>query len=104
MKAKRSPRFIATILIVRATRAVMRLFRLKATHFPGQMARKLCPDFLTRIEKPDRILAVTGTNGKTTVANLVADLAGSLGLTFAHNAYGSNIEEGIITALLDAAS
>ena len=104
MKAKRSPRFIATILIVRATRAVMRLFRLKATHFPGQMARKLCPDFLTRIEKPDRILAVTGTNGKTTVANLVADLAGDLGLTFAHNAYGSNIEEGIITALLDAAS
>ncbi|HPX93659.1 MAG TPA: MurT ligase domain-containing protein [Bacillota bacterium] len=104
MKAKRSPRFIATILIVRATRRVMRLLHLKATHFPGQLASRLCPDFLSRIEKPGHIIAITGTNGKTTVANLVADMAEKLGLSFAHNAYGSNIEEGIITALLDAAT
>ncbi len=102
MKSRRSPRFIATVLTVRATQAVMRLFGLKATHFPGQLAKKLCPGFLAQIAKPDRIIAVTGTNGKTTVANLVADMAGKLGLSFAHNAYGSNIEEGIITALLDA--
>ena len=102
MKSPRSPRFIVSILIVRLTRSFMHLFRLKATHFPGQLAKKLCPDFLARIEKPDRIIAVTGTNGKTTVANLVADMAEGLGLSFAHNAYGSNIEEGIITALLDA--
>ncbi len=102
MNHKRSPRFIASILLVRATRAVMKLLRRKATHFPGQLAKRLCPDFLDRLEKPDRIIAVTGTNGKTTVANLAADLAGRFGLSFAHNAYGSNIEEGIITALLDA--
>lgn len=82
----------------------MKLLRRKGTHFPGQLAMKLCPDFLARLEKPDRIIAVTGTNGKTTVANMVADIARSFGLRFAHNAYGSNIEEGIITALLDAAT
>ncbi|MGI6507503.1 MAG: MurT ligase domain-containing protein [Saccharofermentanales bacterium] len=102
MKSRRSIRFIASILFVRATRVFMKLLRLKGTHFPGQLAKKLCPDFLMRIEKPDKIIAVTGTNGKTTVANMVADLARTLGLTFAHNAYGSNIEEGIITTLLDA--
>ncbi len=102
MNRKRSPRFIVTILLVRATRAAMKALRHKGTHFPGQLAMKLCPDFLDRLEKPDRIIAVTGTNGKTTVANLAADLAKSFGLSFAHNAYGSNIEEGIITALLDA--
>ena len=80
----------------------MKLFHLKATHFPGQLAKKLCPDFLSRIEKPDQIIAVTGTNGKTTVANLIADLGRQFNLSFAHNAYGSNIEEGVITALLDA--
>ncbi len=80
----------------------MKFLRLKGTHFPGQLAKILCPDFLTRIEKPDRIIAVTGTNGKTTVSNMVADLTRVFGLTFAHNAYGSNIEEGIITTLLDA--
>lgn len=102
MKSRRSIRFIATILFVRATRTFMKTLRLKGTHFPGQLAKKLCPDFLTRIDKPDKIIAVTGTNGKTTVANMVADLARSFGLTFAHNAYGSNIEEGIITTLLDS--
>lgn len=102
MRRKRSPRFIATILFVRATRAFMRLLRRKGTHFPGQLAKRLCPDFLSRIEPPDKIIAITGTNGKTTTANLVADVARGLGLDFAHNAYGSNIEEGIITTLLDA--
>ncbi|NLA71045.1 MAG: DUF1727 domain-containing protein [Clostridiaceae bacterium] len=102
MKLKRSTRFIATIILVRATRTLMKLFHLKATHFPGQLAKKLCPDFLSRIEKPDQIIAVTGTNGKTTVANLIADLGRQFNLSFAHNAYGSNIEEGVITALLDA--
>lgn len=102
MKKKRSLRFIAAILTVRVARSFMRILHLKATHFPGQLAKKLCPDFLARLDKPDRIIAVTGTNGKTTVANLVADLAASFNLSFAHNAYGSNIEEGIITALLDA--
>lgn len=80
----------------------MKILRLKGTHFPGQLAKKLCPDFLMRIEKPDKIIAVTGTNGKTTVANMVADLARSFGMVFAHNAYGSNIEEGIITTFLDS--
>ncbi len=102
MTRRRTPRFLVAILFVRATRVVMKLLRHKGTHFPGQLAKKLCPDFLMRMEKPDRIIAVTGTNGKTTVANMVADLARSFGLDFAHNAYGSNIEEGIITTLLDA--
>ena len=104
MKSQRSPRFIASILLVRLVRSFMKALGRKGTHFPGQLAKKLCPDFLSRIEKPDQIIAVTGTNGKTTVANLVADMARRLGLSFAHNAYGSNIEEGIITALLDASS
>jgi UDP-N-acetylmuramyl tripeptide synthase len=102
VRHRRSIRFVVSILFVRATRVFMKLLRLKGTHFPGQLAKKLCPDFLHRIEKPDKIIAVTGTNGKTTVANMVADLARTFGLTFAHNAYGSNIEEGIITTLLDA--
>lgn len=65
---------------------------------------KLCPDFLDRIAKPKQIIAITGTNGKTTVANLIADLARQFNLPLAHNAYGSNIQEGIITALLDAST
>lgn len=104
VKEKRPARFVISILIVRAVRTAMKLFHLKATHFPGQLAKKLCPGFLAYIGKPRQIIAVTGTNGKTTVANLIADMARSFNLSFAHNAYGSNIEEGIITTLLDASS
>lgn len=104
MNRRRSLRFLTAIILVRATRTLMRLLRRKATHFPGQLAKKLCPDFLARIDKPDQIIAITGTNAKTTVANLIADMAENLNLSFAHNAYGSNIEEGIITTLLDGTS
>ena len=98
----RNLRFLVTILIVRMTTAFMKLIGLKATHFPGQLAKRLCPDFLSRIEKPETIIGITGTNGKTTISNLVADMADHFGLDFAHNAYGSNIEEGIITTLIEA--
>ena len=98
----RNLRFLVTIFIVRMTTAFMKLIGLKATHFPGQLAKRLCPDFLSRIEKPETIIGITGTNGKTTISNLVADMADHYGLDFAHNAYGSNIEEGIITTLIEA--
>ena len=100
----RNLRFLVTIFIVRMTTAFMKLIGLKATHFPGQLAKRLCPDFLSRIEKPETIIGITGTNGKTTISNLVADMADHYGLDFAHNAYGSNIEEGIITSLIEASS
>lgn len=100
----RDLRFLFTILLVRLTTWFMKLIGLNATHFPGQLAKKLCPDFLSQLEKPEKIIGITGTNGKTTISNLVADMASHYGLDFAHNAYGSNIEEGIITALLDAAT
>ena len=40
---------------------------------PGTLALKLCPDFLKYVGRPKTIIAVTGTNGKTTVSNLLAD-------------------------------
>ena len=100
----RNIRFLMTIFVVRMTTLFMKLVGLNATHFPGQLAKRLCPDFLARLEKPEKIIGITGTNGKTTISNLLADLARHFGLDFAHNAYGSNLEEGIITSLLEASS
>ncbi|HHU03960.1 MAG TPA: DUF1727 domain-containing protein [Fastidiosipila sp.] len=100
----RNIRFLITVFVVRMTTLFMKLVGLNATHFPGQLAKRLCPDFLSRLEKPEKIIGITGTNGKTTISNLLADLARHFGLDFAHNAYGSNIEEGIITTLLEASS
>lgn len=82
----------------------MKLLGYRASHTPGFLALKLCPNFLTFLEKPPLLIAVTGTNGKTTTSNLLAGLFRQLGLEVVNNDFGSNIKEGIITSLLEASS
>ena len=42
-----------------------RLLHFNGTFFPGKVALKICPDFLKRVAKPKTVIAVTGTDGKT---------------------------------------
>jgi len=56
--------------------------------------------FLSLIGKPKRVIAVTGTNGKTTVANLITNALEATGVSVLNNSYGSNTATGISCALL----
>ena len=71
---KRSPRFYFALLFAKATARVMKLIGRKGTSMPGSWAIILCPDFLGRMPRPKTIIGITGTNGKTTVSNLVEDI------------------------------
>ena len=82
----------------------MRLLGRNATFLPGVIALRICPSFLANIGKPGRCIAVTGTNGKTTVANLLTDALGKRGFTIINNSYGSNTAAGLVCALLAGAS
>ena len=53
-----------TILICKLLRFVGGLLG-KGSSLPGQVALKICPDILGRVELPKFIIAVTGSNGKT---------------------------------------
>ena len=68
---KRSPRFFFALLFAKGTARVMKLLGKKATSMPGSWAIILCPDFLGRMPRPKHIIGITGTNGKTTVSNMV---------------------------------
>ena len=46
----------------------------KGSSLPGQIALKLCPDILGRIELPEYIVAVTGSNGKTSTVEMIAHI------------------------------
>ena len=72
----------------------------KGTNLPGQIALNICPDFLAKIGKPEKIIAVTGTNGKTTTANFVSSILEDNGRKVINNRAGSNIASGIATALM----
>ena len=95
-----SVRFWAALWLAKLSRPLLRITRHNGTDYPGRLALKVCPDFLHFIGKPASILAVTGTNGKTTACNIMCDMLEADGRQVLHNRLGSNTGSGICTALL----
>jgi len=82
----------------------MRLLGRNATYLPGVIALRICPTFLQQIGKPARITVVTGTNGKTTVVNLLSTSLKNHGQRILDNQLGSNTASGVACALLAGAT
>lgn len=97
-------RFIAALWTAKLAIPVMKLTGHNATNYPGHIACKICPDFLGRIGKPETIISVTGTNGKTTVNNMICDMFEASGKKILNNRAGSNTRTGIATALINGAN
>lgn len=72
----------------------------KGSSLPGQFALKVCPDVLGRVKLPERIIAVTGSNGKTSTVEMIAAILRADGKQVVWNKEGSNQIEGITTLLL----
>ena len=56
------------------------------------------------LDKPKTIIGVTGTNGKTTVCNMINDILEQNNFKFINNKYGSNIDGGIATTLIQGST
>lgn len=99
-KQKNMFKFYIALFIAKFTRLILRILKKNATTLPGNIAIKICPDFLGKIDKPERIIGVTGTNGKTTVANLIIDGLEKNKYTVLSNRLGGNINTGIASSLI----
>lgn len=66
---------------------------------PGQLGLKLDPQFIEKFHMPPIVVLVTGTNGKTTTSNLIAESLRSAGLQVINNRRGDNLNVGIATLL-----
>lgn len=97
---KKTILFYLSITIVRIATKIAKLLGRNATHFPGWLALRIYPNFLKYLDKPEKIVFITGTNGKTTVSNLISSVLKDYDYEFVNNGEGSNIAEGIVTALL----
>jgi UDP-N-acetylmuramyl tripeptide synthase len=86
----------------KTTGIVLKLLGRKATTLPGYIACRLDAGLLGELAcSYDRLLLVTGTNGKTTTANLLAAVLTAAGKQFAFNQAGANLVTGICGALLE---
>ncbi len=97
-------RFYIALWAAKLSQFLLRLLGRKGTYFAGKLAIKLCPDFIARIGRPKTLIGVTGTNGKTTVSNMLNDVFASWGIELMNNRYGSNVNAGVASALIESAS
>ena len=72
----------------------------KGSSLPGKYALKLDRNILKKIKMPEYIIAVTGSNGKTSTVEMIAHILQEGGKTVAYNKEGSNQIEGVTTFIL----
>jgi UDP-N-acetylmuramyl tripeptide synthase len=93
---------VATSIGGAATRVSRLTGRGDGSVIGGVVGLKVAPDLLRQLASGRQIVMVTGTNGKTTTTRLVTAAIGSLGQEVATNAYGANMESGLVSALSSA--
>ena len=102
----RDARLIAALAAAKATGAAIRgLGRGGGTAAPGLVAERIDPRLLDKIARrlPQGTVVVAGTNGKTTVSRMLADILLANGSRVAHNRSGSNLMRGVASAFASQA-
>lgn len=97
---KKNLRFYLALFFARLVIIGCKLMKGNATTSPGRWAIRICPDFIGRIGKPAKIICVTGTNGKTTVSNMLIDSLAKCGYKTLNNHLGGNIHYGVASTLI----
>lgn len=89
-------------LSIAATRLIRLLLSLvnRGGSLPGQIGLKIDSKILSKLSFDGVIIMVTGTNGKTSTSNLIADLLEKSGRTVLSNRRGDNMRAGVATAIL----
>ena len=88
-------------LTARSVAAAVRLSGAgQASSMPGKVVNALFPGYLASHARrlTEGLAVVTGTNGKTTTANMTARVLADAGRDIVHNSEGANLLSGIATA------
>lgn len=76
------------------------------SNLPGRLARKVSPRVLAKLAAQSRsgVLAVSGTNGKSTTSGFVYSILRRAGYKTIHNRQGANLVTGITATVVQAAT
>ncbi|MCM1165892.1 MAG: MurT ligase domain-containing protein [Lachnospiraceae bacterium] len=72
----------------------------RGSSLPGEIALKMYPDILSKIKLPDTVIAVTGSNGKTSTVEMITHVLRKQGRRVVSNKEGSNLDSGIAAVIL----
>ncbi|NJO83798.1 MAG: DUF1727 domain-containing protein, partial [Blastochloris sp.] len=87
----------------KAASSVSRMLHLGGgTNFPGTLARRLAPDVLHELATtlPQGVVLLSGTNGKTTTARMLAGILRAGLRSVLHNRAGANLVTGLTATML----
>lgn len=98
-------RDVFSAVIGKSVRQVARL-RGGGSALPGLVIERLDPGFLARVldRLPYGVVAVSGTNGKTTTTKMIVEMLEARGLRVFTNRTGSNFSRGVIAAAVQECS
>ncbi|MDH6099588.1 Mur ligase family protein [Anabaenopsis sp. FSS-46] len=94
------------VSVAKAVTLIVRSLGLGAASvLPGSIARRIEPRLLRLLSQQVKngIIVIAGTNGKTTTALLLCGILKRQGYRIAHNSTGANLENGLMTALMENA-
>ena len=94
-------RFYIAMLAGKFTLFALKLLGRNASFLPGKIAITIDKNFIGNLKLPKTVIAVTGTNGKTTVSNLLNSILLENGYKVTNNSLGSNVHAGVANALLE---
>lgn len=71
--------------------------------WPGELALRISPHFLSHISKNSKVILIAGTNGKTTTAKMLETILSYAGEKVSRNATGANLDNGVASAFISDA-
>lgn len=95
------------VSVAKSVTFVVRSLRLGAASvLPGSIARRIEPRLLQLLSQQVKngVIIIAGTNGKTTTSLLLRTILENKGYRVCHNSTGANLENGLMTALLESTS
>lgn len=92
-------RVFFTIFVCKLLKFMLKIIG-RGSSMPGEIALKLYPGILKAIKLPEHIIAVTGSNGKTSTVEMIASIMTKSGKKVIWNKEGSNQIAGVATLIL----
>ncbi|KOP25808.1 UDP-N-acetylmuramyl peptide synthase [Hapalosiphon sp. MRB220] len=93
------------VCVAKSVTLMVRSLRLGAASvLPGAIARRIEPRLLQLLSQQVNkgVILVAGTNGKTTTSLFLREILERQGYRVAHNSTGANLENGLMTALMES--